>query len=70
MAKEILVDVQTRLLPKEKRSARETVPEGLFKRETYKCPELGRTCHRPGAYDAFDLPSIIGQERRLPNESK
>jgi hypothetical protein len=28
--------------------------------------ELGRTCHRPGAYDAFTLPSMIGSERRTP----
>jgi hypothetical protein len=28
--------------------------------------ELGRTCHRPGAYDAFSLPSMIGSERRVP----
>lgn len=36
----------------------------IFKRDTYKCPELGRTCTRPGAYDAFDKPSIYaGQER-------
>jgi hypothetical protein len=32
----------------------------------YACPELGRTCHRPGAYDAFALPSLIFDERRVP----
>jgi hypothetical protein len=32
---------------------------------SYTCPELGRTCHRPGAYDAFALPSLIGNERRV-----
>ena len=30
----------------------------LFLRPIYKCPELGRTCLRPGAYDAYDLPSL------------
>lgn len=32
----------------------------------YTCPELGRTCHRPGAYDAFSLPSRFGNEWRTP----
>ena len=32
----------------------------------YACPELGRTCHRPGAYDAFALPSLIFGEQRVP----
>ncbi|WP_219209477.1 hypothetical protein [Variovorax boronicumulans] len=32
----------------------------------YTCPELGRTCHRPGAYDAFSLPSRFGNEWRMP----
>lgn len=27
--------------------------------EAYTCPELGQTCLRPGAYDAFALPSIV-----------
>ena len=30
----------------------------------YKCPELRQTCFRAGAYDAFELPSIFGSERR------
>lgn len=34
--------------------------------KTYSCPELGRTCQRPGAYDAFALPSLFGNERRMP----
>lgn len=34
--------------------------------KSYACPELGRTCHRPGAYDAFGLPSRFGNELRLP----
>ena len=25
----------------------------------YTCPELGRTCYRPGAYDFLALPSLI-----------
>ena len=36
----------------------------IFKRPTYSCPELGRTSQRPGAYDAFDLPSLMGQDRK------
>lgn len=35
----------------------------------YACPELGRTCQRPGAYDAFALPSLIGNERRVPRSA-
>ena len=31
---------------------------------TYTCPELGRTCFRPGAYDFLDIPSVFGSERR------
>lgn len=34
--------------------------------KAYTCPELGRTCHRPGAYDAFSLPSRFGNEPRTP----
>lgn len=37
--------------------------------EAYKCPELGRTCHRPGAYDAFTLPSRFGSELREPKSA-
>ena len=33
-------------------------------RSAYLCPELGRTCTRPNAYDAFDLPSLYGKVRR------
>lgn len=34
--------------------------------KAYACPELGRTCHRTGAYDAFALPSRFGDELRAP----
>lgn len=30
---------------------------------TYDGKELGRTCVRPGAYDAYELPSLIGGKR-------
>lgn len=30
----------------------------------YTCPELGKTCHRPGAYDFLEVPSVFGPERR------
>jgi hypothetical protein len=36
----------------------------------YTCPELGRTCHRPGAYDAFDLPSLYADVRKPYRFSK
>jgi len=41
---------------------RKTPPPQLdvFRRPAYSCPELGRTSNRPGAYDAYDLPSIYG----------
>lgn len=32
-------------------------------RATYNGAELGRTCTRPGAYDAYALPSLIAGER-------
>lgn len=32
----------------------------LRERGFYDCPELGKTCNRPGAYDAFSLPSLMG----------
>lgn len=37
---------------------------------TYKGEELGHTCLRPGAYDAFLLPSIQGGRRHYPNGRK
>ena len=36
----------------------------IFKRPVYLCPELGRTCTRPGAYDAYDLPSMYAGVRK------
>lgn len=30
----------------------------IIKGSTYNGAELGRTCMRDGAYDAFDLPSL------------
>jgi hypothetical protein len=35
--------------------------------DAYTCPELGRTCARPGAYDAFDLPSLYGRRLHFPD---
>lgn len=46
------------------RTPKSTTPEGLWRRPTYSCPELGRTCYREGAYDAYELPSIYGGERK------
>lgn len=31
----------------------------VFERPDYEPLELGRTCYRPGAYDAFELPSLM-----------
>ena len=45
--------------------SRHPIPKG-----TYHCPELGRTCMRPGAYDAFDLPSMYAGERKPYRFSK
>lgn len=33
---------------------------------SYSCPELGRTCTRPGAYDAMALPSLFNGRLRAP----
>lgn len=50
------------------RKPRKNIPvlvnPGLFERPAYTCPELGRTCTRPNAYDAYDLPSVYAGERR------
>ena len=32
--------------------------DAIKRRPVYTCPELGRTSNRPGAYDAYDLPSV------------
>jgi hypothetical protein len=32
----------------------------------YTCPELGRTCTRPGAYDAMALPSLQNGRQMPP----
>lgn len=34
----------------------------------YMGEELRRTCLRPGAYDAFELPSLIGDQRHFRRE--
>lgn len=43
---------------------------GRFKEGNYYCPELGRNCQRPGAFRAFDLPSVINgkiHHRKAPD---
>lgn len=52
------------LIHKGRKPAPSPADINLFKRPAYTCPELGRTCNRPNAYDAFDLPSIYAGERR------
>ena len=37
--------------------------EGWKSRPTYNGTELGRTCHRPGAYDFMTIPSMRNGER-------
>jgi hypothetical protein len=36
----------------------------IKKRPIYLCPELGRTCTRPGCYEAYDLPSLYAGVRK------
>lgn len=38
----------------------------LYQRPTYDGAELGQTCLRPGAYDAYSLPSIINGREVAP----
>lgn len=49
------------------RCAPTNLGSATLRASAYTCPELGRTCQRPGAYQALDLPSIIGNERRWPD---
>lgn len=37
---------------------------------TYMGEELGRTCFRPGAYDAFLLPSRMGDNLHFPRKGR
>jgi len=46
--------------------APKTAPRAPSMDGTYTCPELGKTCDRPGAYDAFGYPSLIAGERHFP----
>lgn len=43
----------------------DTVAASL-RHDAYTCPELGQTCMRPGAYDAFRYPSLIAGQRVWP----
>lgn len=52
------------LIRKGRKPAPSPADVNLFKRPSYTCPELGRTCTRPNAYDAFNLPSLYGNVRR------
>lgn len=52
-----------------KRSRSEKQAE-MYQRPNYVPTELGFTCLRPGAYDAFLLPSRIGNELHYPNARK
>ena len=51
------------MIRKPRKPLAEITPE-VKQRPTYTCPELGRTCNRPNAYDAFELPSLYGVVRR------
>lgn len=42
-------------------------PSKQLRADAYTCPELGRPCARPGAYDAFDLPSLYGRCLHFPD---
>ena len=53
--------------PKKKRLKKEpTAPREIFLRPIYLCPELGRLSCRPGAYDAYELPSLYAGGTRKP----
>lgn len=47
------------------RSAKQKRAE-LYERPTYDGAELGKTCMRPGAYDAYTLPSLMGGKKVMP----
>lgn len=48
-----------------------TAPQvNKMSRTPYLGLELKQTCHRVGAYDAFELPSVIGGERHPYRFSK
>lgn len=51
----------------DKRPPRKKNHAELFERPEYDGAELGFTCQRQGAYDAFMLPSRIGNELHYPN---
>ena len=36
----------------------------------YQGKELGKTCNRAGAYDAYAIPSLIGNKRVMPRPIK
>lgn len=42
----------------------------IYERPIYDAAELGRTCMRPGAYDAYMLPSVLGGKRVIPTWRK
>lgn len=54
-------DLSIQPLPKRSSWNAKPQPEAM-NRPVYLCPELGRTCRRPGAYDAYDLPSLYNGE--------
>lgn len=49
-----------------RRSTKERRAE-MYERPTYVPTELGFNCMRPGAYDAYLLPSRIGNKLHYPN---
>jgi hypothetical protein len=50
----------------ETKPAREVPITATTTKGTYDGRELTRTCLRPGAYDAYNKPSLIG-DKRLPH---
>lgn len=55
----------TRYATARKQPARPVLKQ--FMTGSYTCPELGPTCFRPGAYDAFQLPSLFGRHLHFPD---
>lgn len=53
--------------PSQNTACKRTYTNGMMT-DNYEAPELRRTCLRPGAYDAFELPSLIAGHRHYRRE--
>lgn len=53
--------------PNQNVTAKRVYTNGMMT-DAYEAPELRRTCLRPGAYDAFELPSLMMGQRHYRRE--